>query len=290
MADSHGGDDIAAARKAAFVGGHKQAAAEAAAAAEEEEQAKLATMTAEEREQYEAEKAERKLHEKRKGKMLSKTMKGYKSSGRSKILGGKKGKRRKKAEPSSSSDEEDAPAAAPAAPATPTPAAAVEEGGSESGGASAITTAAPPPVPSTADLPSTSDATATPMHMGAVRRRSFSDSPFVKGIVGLLRGKGAGSAPLATEDASARSSAIGFDEEMPSTSYPSRPRVLSNQLGNAVATRGRSRTLSWEGGLRGKPLAVVIAVVIALIVIFALVFFGGSALYIVCGGLGLCKG
>jgi hypothetical protein len=274
----------AAARKAAFIGGHKQAAAAAAAAAAEEEEAKLSAMDLEQREAYLAEKAERELHEKRKGKMLSKTMKGYKSSGRSKILGGKKGKRRKKAEPSSSSDDEDAPAAAPAAPATATRVATAEEGESESGGASAIATAAPPPVPST------SDATSTPMHMSAVRRRSFSDSPFVKGIVGLLRGKGAGSAPLATEDAGARSSAIGFDEEMPSPSYPSRPRVLSNQLGDAVATRGRSRTLSWEGRLRGKPLVVVVVVVIALIVLFALVFLGGSALYIVCGGLGLCRG
>jgi len=202
-------------RKQDFIEARRGAAAEAATAAALAEDAKLAAMEPGERETYEAEVAAKALHEKRKGKALSKGLKGYKSS-RSKILGGRGGKRRKKKLVQSSSDDEEeeeeedagegegsaaknnaAAAAAASSPTTTTPSSSSSGGGSasaltsnagnrgdlESGGAAAARAPAPP-------TPASSDSTAsvaTPMG-GRSRLRSISDSPFVQGL-GALFGK-----------------------------------------------------------------------------------------------------
>ena len=76
-------------------------------------------------------------------------------------------------------------------------------------------------------------------------------------------------------------------DDAASPSYPSRPRVLSHQLENAV---GIPRKMSWmEGKLKGRPLTMVVIAVVALVILFLFLFLGGSVLYIVCGALGLCK-
>ena len=202
-------------RKQDFIEARRGAAAEEATAAALAEDAKLAAMEPGERETYEAEVAAKALHEKRKGKALSKGLKGYKSS-RSKILGGRGGKRRKKKLVQSSSDDEEeeeeedagegegsaaknnaAAAAAASSPTTTTPSSSSSGGGSasaltsnagnrgdlESGGAAAARSPTPP-------TPASSDSTAsvaTPMG-GRSRLRSISDSPFVQGL-GALFGK-----------------------------------------------------------------------------------------------------
>ena len=87
-------------RNEAFVEQHARATAAALAA----EEARIAAMDVEERAAHEAAEKEKEIHEARKDKMLAKSMKGYKSSARGKLLGGRR-RRANKLEPSESSDE-----------------------------------------------------------------------------------------------------------------------------------------------------------------------------------------
>ena len=81
---------VAQTRNTAFVESHARAAAEAQAA----EETRLAAMDADERAAHDEAEAAKALHLLRKDKMLTKTMKGYKSSARSKLLGGRRKKGR----------------------------------------------------------------------------------------------------------------------------------------------------------------------------------------------------
>ena len=87
--------DDAEARKRDFIEGQREARAEKEEEERLEEEAKLAAMDAEQREAYLAEKAEKELHENRKAKMLTKSMKGYGATSARGILKKKRGRKKK---------------------------------------------------------------------------------------------------------------------------------------------------------------------------------------------------